>query len=405
MTDISRRTFLAGIGAASAVGVAGCVAPTAVKAPPKPTPPPPRPAPTALVHIFLYGGNDGLNTLVPYTDPRYAAARGGLALRASDGLRVLGEGLALHPELAGLAGQWAAGRLAVVRGVGYPGPVLSHFRSQDVWQTARPDTVVGTGVYGRWLDGVGDPLGAVAMSTSLPKMFRGVQRTGISVSSGTVEIPGNATFLEGFARLATVDPSDGTWARAVVQADTDLRRAQQVLNPVLTGARPSGLTLPTVPGALARQLEAVAQLIRSAAVPTKVFNVGLGGWDTHENQKPIQAGLLRTLDQSVGAFLTDVGRDPRGKGTVVLVHSEFGRRVQVNGQGGTDHGTASVAFVAGQPVAGGFYGAQPALDDLDGGNLRCTTDIRRLYSTLIASVLDADPAPILGGTFAPLPFL
>ena len=246
----------------------------------------------------------------------------------------------------------------------------------------------------------------MGIATTLPKMFRGAQQTGIALGGGTLQIPGNATYLDGFAKLATADATDPQWAQALVRSDADLLRAQQVLNPVLKAVRPPGLTLPSVTSALARQLESLAQLIRSPAVPTRVYNLGLGGWDTHQNQKPTQAALLTQVDQAVQAFLTDLAEDPRGKGTVVLIHSEFGRRVQANGQNGTDHGSASVAFAVGRPVAGGFYGAQPRLDDLDAaGNLKYTTDLRGVYTTLITKILKGDPVPILNGSFPPVPFL
>ena len=406
---VSRRKFLTGITAAGALALSVCVPIKPAPAPPPPPPPPP-PAPgpsDKVVIVFLYGGNDGLNTVIPYTDPTYLAKRGPLALGAAQGVLPIGDGLALHPAMTGIKAMCNRGDLAVVRGVGYPSPDRSHFRSTDIWESARPDAVVSTGWIGRWLDSTTNPLDAVAVSSTLPRTLRGSMETGVAVSGGSLSLPGTTAFRAAFNTLATGDPGDPALATTWVRAENELLHAQQVLNPALSAANPPGSALAGVNTSIGRSFASIARMIRNPNVPTRVFMTGMGGFDTHTNQLPTQAALLGQLDAAVNAFHTDMANEPRGAGVVTMVVSEFGRRLNANADLGTDHGTCAPVLVLGAPVLGGFYGAQPSLTALDRqGDPIATTDFRSIYSTVLQRTLKVDAAAILGtSAFAPMPFL
>ncbi|MDH6245595.1 DUF1501 domain-containing protein [Mycobacterium sp. OTB74] len=356
-----------------------------------------------LVLVTMYGGNDGINSLIPYADPAYHQARPELAYAASDVLH-LDSQLGLNPGMRGLAGLWQKKQLAIVRGVGYPKPDHSHFRSMDIWQTASPEEPVSTGWIGRWLDATGDdPLRAVNIGTVLPPLA-----VGEKVTAAALSVKGDSTvksFAETIDSLGTADPQD-TPAMAMVRgsyrsaqtADAALQPATQ--QPVV---RPAHQQAKAASG-LAEQLEVVARCIK-AGVPTQVYTVSLGGFDTHANERGTQQRLLGQLDAAVTGFLQQMSSDPRGKNLVLMTYSEFGRRVRANASQGTDHGTAGPMFIAGLPVKGGFYGDEPSLTDLDNGDLKVTTDFRDVYHEVLACTLGADPAPIVGSNRKEVGFL
>jgi uncharacterized protein (DUF1501 family) len=348
-----------------------------------------------LVLVTLYGGNDGINTLVPYADPAYHQARPELAYAASDVLH-LDEQLGLNPGMRGLAGLWHSGQLAVIRGVGYPKPDHSHFRAMDIWQTASPAEPVSTGWIGRWLDATGDdPLRAVNIGTVLPPLAMGEKSTAAALSVGSDNT------IKPFARtvdaLGTADQQD-TPAMAMVResyrdaqtADGELRPATQ--RPHVTKAAHHNAK---TGNPLADQLSMVAHCIK-AGVPTRVYTVSLGGFDTHADERDTQQRLLGKLDSAVTGFLNQMAGDPHGKDVVLMTYSEFGRRVRANASQGTDHGTAGPMFIVGVPVRGGFYGDEPSLTDLDHGDLKVTTDFRDVYHEVLTRTLGADPAPVVG---------
>ncbi|MFA5884013.1 MAG: DUF1501 domain-containing protein [Acidimicrobiia bacterium] len=407
--SVSRRGFLAGLGAASFLAVAAC-APEPPAPPPGPPPPPPGPPPSAsttLVVCVLHGGNDGLNTVIPHTDLGYVTPRGALALGTADGVLPLAGGFALHPAMPGLKALWDAGDAAIVHGVGYPQPDRSHFRSTDIWDTARPDAIVGSGWLGRWLDTTGDPLGAVCVTGTLLPALRGSARVGIATSTGALSIPGSTGFRNAFAQLATNDGADPQWATTYVGSQKDLLRAQAVLNPSLSAANPTGSALGALTTGVGRQFAAVARMIRDPNVPARVFMTNQGGYDTHAGQLATHAALLGQLDTAVKAFHDDLAAEPRADGVIVMFVSEFGRRLGANANGGTDHGTCAPVIVTGRPVVGGFHGTAPSLTALDPqGDPIYTTDFRSVYATVLARTLRADADTILGtSAFAPMTFV
>jgi uncharacterized protein (DUF1501 family) len=406
MNTLTRRRFLIASGAA-AVAAGGAVVSwpelqaRAVAAPlPAGTP--------ILVLVTLYGGNDGLNTVIPYTDSAYHRLRPNFSYGADEVLP-LDAALGLNPALKNLHSAWGGGTLAVVRGVGYPQPDHSHFRSMDIWQTASPQTPVNTGWVGRWLDATGDdPTRAVNIGAVLPPLAVGARASAACLPLGKAA-PLPAPLAAACTALGVADPHD-TPEQGLVAASF---RAERTV-----AATFAPVTDPTAPdddqdspggsagGAndLSRQLDLVARCI-SAGVPTTVYTVSLGGFDTHADEKATQQGLLGVLDTALGAFLAKMASDPRGRSAVVACYSEFGRRVQANASQGTDHGTAAPMLIAGAPVKGGFFGEQPSLTDLDAGDLKATVDFRTVYAELLHSVVRTDPTPIVGATAAPLGFL
>ena len=419
---ITRRQFVLGGLGAGVAGAAGLSLgrdprpprPAGSPSPAKGTPVIGAPASAAggiLVLLTLYGGNDGLNTVIPYENGSYLGGRATLGYQP-DQVLPLGDGLAFHPNLTRLKGLWDAKRLAIVRGVGYPNPDRSHFRSMDIWQSAVPDEQVVTGWVGRWLDVTGnDPLRAMSVGGSLPRIFGGEKAAGAAVPVGALTLPGGAAVRSAFAAMA--EPSAGTspLAARVAKSGKDLLAVDDALAHLLAGQPENGETagstsLEGTGGAnsLTPQLRLVARLVKAGS-PTRVYGVSLGGFDTHANEKETHARLLADVDEAVGAFFTSLEGSPEGSRVVLVAYSEFGRRVAANGSNGTDHGTAAPVFVAGAPVKGGFYGEEPSLTNLDNGDLKFTTDFRSVYATLLEELIGVEAKASLRRSFTPVPFL
>ncbi|HEY3611518.1 MAG TPA: DUF1501 domain-containing protein [Pseudonocardiaceae bacterium] len=352
-----------------------------------------RPDQGVLVVVTLYGGNDGLNTVVPAGDPAYQKARPDLAYQPHEVLN-LGDGLGLNPGMTGLKSLWDENRLAVVRGVGYPVPDHSHFRSMAIWQTASPTTSVPTGWLGRWLDTTGDnPLLAVSVEPVLPPLLAGQHGAAVSLPVGGLTMPAGqlgAAFLALGGTQAGDSVATARAARSVVDLQDAVRVLGGAVHDSLGGAVRTAQQSP-----LAGQLDLVASLVE-AGVPTRAYSVSLGGFDTHADEKATQQRLLTELDGALSSFVQRMRRSTRGQQVVVLVYSEFGRRVAANAGDGTDHGTAGPVFLTGAGVRGGFYGEQPSLSELDNGDLKESTDFRSIYATVLDKVLSTDPGRVLG---------
>ncbi len=370
----------------------------------------PRPADArVLVLVTLYGGNDDLGTVIPYADPAYRSARPHLAYAEHEVLGI-GQNLGLNPAMKGLHALWQDKRLAIIRGVGYPKPDHSHFRSMDIWQTASPDRPVHTGWLGRWLDTQPhDPLRAVSLGPVLPPLLAGEKGAGSALPIGRLAAP-RGPLRTGLVQLSRPEHGEPPMQAAAAVSTADLFTVADRLTPAVNGAAqapadPSTDDAKTAGASaggqseLATQLDIVARCVLANA-PTRAYSVSLGGFDTHSNEKDTQSRLLGELDSAVAGFLSTVGKHPAGRSVVVAVYSEFGRRVGANASDGTDHGTAGVMFVAGQPVRGGFYGDQPSLARLDKGDLHVTTDFRSVYGELLSKVLDSDPQRVLAGAAA-----
>ena len=407
VSPITRRRFLTFCGVAGAAGIA--VGATQVHwwdllSAASTTPLDPDDG--VLVIVTLYGGNDGLNTVIPASDSAYQSARGELAYAASDVLD-LGEDLGLNPGMKGLHELWGNKRLAIVRGVGYPYPDRSHFRSMAIWQSASPQTAVSTGWLGRWLDATTtNPLLAVALDSLVPPMLAGEKLAAASFPISGLRMPKNP-LDRAVALLGKPSGDDDVWQARAAKSFADLQTAARTFGPA-RDHQPSS-TPTTDPddqenngasaggqGELAAQLDLVATLIEMG-VPTRVYSVSLGGFDTHSDERATQQRLLGELDAALAGFQRRLASSDRGRQVVTMIYSEFGRRVLANASDGTDHGTAGPVFLLGRGVRGGFFGAEPNLSDLEGGDLKAGTDFRSIYATLLDHVLGTDPGRILDG--------
>lgn len=411
--DLTRRQFLSGVaGSGVAAALGGCTTDRAPSTAPGSGSRSGRGAAGdgVLVLLTLYGGNDGLDTVIPADASPYRSARGELA-RSPDDVLDLGDGLGLHPALERLKAEWDAGRLAVVRGVGIGDEDRSHFHCMDYWQTAgTPD---GVGWLGRWLDTQPhDPMRAIAVGNELPLLLQGERAAGSLVPTGGARLPQDPRLLDLFEALSTPGHGDPPLVAAAATAGADMltvaRAVFQATARSGQGGPPSGNDAldgpPAKAGGDAAQatgyeasgLELVSRLIRAGA-PTRVYATSMGGFDTHAGERATHDRLMAGLDAQVGGFLGDVGDAP----VTLVAYSEFGRRVPVNGSGGTDHGTAGPVLVAGPRVKGGFVGDQPSLTDLVDGDLRQTLDFRSVYATVLGHVLGSDPDAALRGAKVP----
>lgn len=354
-----------------------------------------------LVILTLYGGNDGLNTVIPFTDNAYYDARPELAFGPETVIDLDGE-VGLNPALNSLARSWRNDNLAIIRGVGYPKQDRSHFRSMDIWQTASPDDPTASGWIGRWLDAGGDdPLRAVNIGTVLPPMAIGEKHTAAGLSVTVPRLPADMPGV--LDAMSAPDPHD-TPAMAAVRADY---RAYRTIDDTFRAFTDSPLP-PTAATDLGKQLaddlELVAQCVR-AGVPTQVYMISLGGFDTHANERGDQQRLLTALDDAMAPFLKQMRNSAYGRQVVTMIYSEFGRRVAANATQGTDHGTSGPVLILGESVRGGFYGDAPSLTDLHDGDLKTTTDFRDVYHELLSQTLGTDPEPSVGPGRRPIGFL
>jgi uncharacterized protein (DUF1501 family) len=366
-----------------------------------------------LVVVQLSGGNDGLNTVVPYADPLYRQLRPQLGVPDGEILPLNGE-IGLHPALAPLKARYDAGQLALVLGVGYPNPDRSHFRSMDIWQTAEPEAYGKTGWLGRYLAGCqcsdGDQAGGVAVGQNLPRAF---WTENVFVPAVTnlanyrfqsdprwpADRPAQLRALEALdARHEAIRPYAEFLGKQSLNA---LASADEVAR--VAGGWTTPVTYPDT--GFAQGLKLVGQLI-AGDLGTRVFYVTLGGFDTHANQKGTQQRLLEQLAAGLDAFQQDVEAMGKADQVLTMTFSEFGRRARENGSQGTDHGTAEPLFVLGTGVRPGVYGAQPPLEALDAqGDLQFQVDFRAVYGTVLSRWLGADADAVLGARYAPLEFV
>lgn len=346
-----------------------------------------------VVIIGMFGGNDGLNTVVPYNDPYYYQQHGGQAVAASQTL-ALADGLGLHPNLGLLKQFWDAGQLAVVQGIGYPDADLSHFNSMAKWMAGRPTGVPDTGWIGRWLDGVyggGKELyGAVEIGHSLPLHLVGAVQRGTVVPAGKPGFgagtePADRRLYAGVQAIHAGPPT--TWSGRVSEAFRDQLSLAGTLAPLI----PDELA----EGPLAPQLEVMARLI-NANLGFRVFSAGWGDFDSHANQPSMHPVRMSELNAAIARFFAVLAPAWR-KHVTVMTFSEFGRTSYANDGGGTDHGTAAAHLVFGANVKGGIYGARPALRGLARWDRMVhTVDMRDYYGSIIDGWLGGGASDVLG---------
>jgi uncharacterized protein (DUF1501 family) len=369
-----------------------------------------------LVVVQLDGGNDGLNTVVPFRNDAYRRHRPRLALPAQQVLR-LNDDLGLHPSLEGLRRLHENHQLAVVQSVGYPNPNRSHFESMAIWHTARLDAARDTpGWLARCLDrrfaAAGGDAPALHVSASLlPQAFHGGGRYVPSLASPEqlrrrLGLPDGPAAMEQRGALDQVAGRQrggpGSLLQFVQRTSLVTYASSARLEAVLRrGAAADGY--PDFFG-LARRLRLIAQLIK-AGLDTPIYYTQLGGFDTHSGQLQTHANLLREVGDSLRAFLDDLGRAGEAERVLVLVFSEFGRRVEENGSAGTDHGTAAPVLLLGRDVRPGIHGPNPNLTDLDDGDPRFAIDFRRVYATVLDRWLGCPSGDVLSGRFEHVPVL
>jgi uncharacterized protein (DUF1501 family) len=365
-----------------------------------------------LVVVQLDGGNDGINTVVPFADEGYAKHRKALRL-PKERLLKINKDLGLHPAMADAGRLLEGGRLAIVQGVGYPNPNRSHFKSMAIWHsanvnlprggTADAETRAAYGWIGRALDGGRKPAdgsaGAVFVGGGpLPAALRGRR----SVASAITRPEDLVLTLKGGAGPAADKPGPGGDLAAFVRRSTlDAYATSERMAAVLR-AEDRGASYPAT--ALAGRLRVVARLIKGGA-GTRIFYTSQGNnaYDTHSAQQQRHADLLGELSGALRAFLDDLAAAKLADRVLVLCFSEFGRRVQENGSQGTDHGTAGPVFLAGPGVRAGLVGEAPRLRDLEDGDLKMAVDFRRVYASVLEDWLGLPGKPALGGAFAKLP--
>jgi uncharacterized protein (DUF1501 family) len=354
-----------------------------------------------LVVVTLYGGNDGLNTVIPYQDSTYYAARPGISYTPGSMLPLDAE-LALNPSMGPIKTLWDQKKVAIIRGVGYPNPDYSHFSSMAKWQTGVPNRNVNSGWLGRWLDTQPeDPLLAISLGSVLPPLLAGAKRSGSAFPLGGLVTPKPA-IADKYLQLSKPTNSDNKLMAAAATSMRNLVNVSSTVKSVLQAPAPLAEDLPTINGGnaggesnLSAQMNVVAKLV-AAGSPTKIWSVSLGGFDTHANEANAQAKLLGALSDSLFRFQSQMKTTSRQNDITMLIYSEFGRRVAGNGSQGTDHGTSGPVFVIGNNVKGGFYGDQPSLTNLIKGDLAITTDFRDIYATVVEEILRSPIEPVLG---------
>ena len=350
-----------------------------------------------LVVIQLDGGNDGLNTIVPFADDNYYRARKKLGLQKKD-LHYLSDQLGMHQAMRAAKALYDEGRFSIIQNVGYPNPDRSHFRSMKIWQTASMDDEKhdGEGWLGRTLHSksLGGPKNAIYVGRQeTPVALWGRHSEAISISKSDdlrmaldLELKRDPTSPEESLEQFVSKQVLSAYASA---QEFERQQEQAAFNP-------SKISYPRT--RLASQLRLIAKLLKSGT-KTRIFYTNQSGYDTHASQLFDHSRLLSEFSGALKSFLDDLREVDLDERVVVLTFSEFGRRIEENDSQGTDHGTAGPVFVAGSPVKGGLIGDAPGLSDLENGDLKVQTDFRSVYATILENWLNVDSKPILGEQF------
>jgi uncharacterized protein (DUF1501 family) len=375
-----------------------------------------------LVVLQLAGGNDGLNTLVPFEDDLYYQARPKIRITKEEVLR-LNNLIGFNPSLAPLKSLYDQGHLAVIQGVGYPNPNRSHFRSTDIWQTASDSKQVLTkGWIGRYFDNCcsgEDPTVGVALGEQLPEAFAAQKPTGVAI--GRVDTLGfdrepdadeahlfaelngmetNSTSGDQIGSIAGSNHSGLPVLEYLQRTALDAQVSTDHIKQILKGTKNES-QYPK--NQLGNSLALISRLI-AGGLPSRVYYASQGGYDTHAGQINTHKRLLGDLAAALAAFCDDLRRKGMFDRVMVMTFSEFGRRVAENANGGTDHGTAAPMFICGGGVKPGLYGQQPTLSHLDAGDMIFNVDFRSVYATILSNWMKAPAAQVLGREFPNLTF-
>ena len=370
-----------------------------------------------LVLVQLSGGNDGLNTVIPYTDPAYLKLRPAIGIKP-DAVLKLNDKIGLNPNMGPFQDLHKAGKLAIIQGVGYPNPNRSHFRSIEIWQTAEPLKVKETGWIGRYLDlansgkSTADNIfPAINVDPILPKTLS-AQKVVVPSISDIKNFTFKAdpryeadralrleTFNNIYQNYPAVKANSHPYVEELRRVGLDTTEASRSIAKMVADYK-SDVKYPN--NGFGRGLQFISQLI-AGGVNCGIYNITLGGFDTHTNEQRGHENLFRTLCQGIQAFQSDLENHNLDKDVIVMTFSEFGRRVAENGGRGTDHGAAAPMFVIGSSVKGGIIGDQPSLTDLDDGDLKYKIDFRSVYATILDKWLHADSKSILLDKYDQLP--
>jgi len=379
---------------------------------------------TILVVIQLAGGNDGLNTLVPYADDAYYRVRPKIAIPATS-VHNLNDYCGLNPNLTGLKALYDEGHLSVIQGVGYPNPNRSHFRSTEIWQTAVDSNKTDTnGWLGRYFDSCcpgEDPAVGISIGNQAPQAFAAKVPRGISFARPeefrfdlrqTAKPQAANAFFRSANDVETMDGSSIGMLQGPNSSGGDtldfLHRtaldATLSSDKIMELVKKSKAASPYPANRLGDSLNLVGRLI-AGGMSTRVYYVAHGGFDTHSNQLPTHERLMKELDTSLGAFSADLKAQGNFDRVLIMTFSEFGRRVAQNNSNGTDHGAAAPMFIAGGAIKAGVHGSAPSLTNLHDGDLIHTVDFRSVYASVLENWLHAPVEPILKRKFTTLPFV
>jgi uncharacterized protein (DUF1501 family) len=364
-----------------------------------------------LVVVQLTGGNDGINTVVPYRQQAYYDARPTLALNKTDVLPLDGN-VALHPNMTAMQGLFKSNHVAVVQGVGYPNPNRSHYESMSIWQAASVNSSSSAGWLGRYLDVariVDSSISAVNLDTLLWPAVIGEKERAMAIqslqtfkvnplTSKTPQVQSEAAVKALDSIQCTSCQEYNALVNTMMHAGLDAITASNIVQQAASNYQTT-VTYPN--NDFSNRMKLAAQVISSTLKPVVVY-LQIGGFDTHANQKGTQATLLKTVSDGITAFYNDMDQKGKANDLLLMTFSEFGRRVKENGSQGTDHGTAEPMFILGGRVKGGLYGTYPSLTDLDSGDLKFTTDFRQVYASVLQDWLGADPTQILSSQFQKL---
>ena len=366
-----------------------------------------------LVVLQLTGGNDYMNTVIPHADPLYRDNRPVVGV-ADDRIVKLNDRIGLHPEVAPLQRFWDTGDLAIVHGVGYANSPRSHFRSMDIWHTCEPDKLGTEGWLGRATRDI-DPnkdnvVTAVSFGPSLP---RALALPGVPVAcvddldnfgmlTSIQEDAQRSKIIDRFTRLYSPTIGSGFVMDYLGQTGLDSLKAADILN-VAPGRYSSSVEYPDTP--IARKLKGISQ-VHQANLGARVLYCDHGSFDSHSNQVGMHDGLWRDVSAAMGSFFDDLRENDASDNVILMMFSEFGRRVHDNGSG-TDHGAAGVVFMMGDRIKGGEYGEYPSSrpEHLEQGDLVPNTDFRGVYSAILEDWMGLDANPIVGGVFEKVSFV
>ena len=358
-----------------------------------------------LVIIQLSGGNDGLNTIVPYKNDIYYKSRPALSIPENNIIKATDE-LGFHPSLSPLKNLYDKGYLSIINNVGYPNPVRSHFRSTDIWHTAsNSNEYISSGWVGRYIDQYGKmPYSGIELDDSLSLILKGETINGIATKNPRVLH--NIMKTPYFEKVLNQQTDDhlsehnlGYLYKTMIEAKSSAKYIYET-----TKTYSHTKEYPNNP--FGKQLKTTATFINSN-LQTKIYYVSMGGFDTHVNQKNKQARLLDTFAKSMEIFVDDLERNNTFKDTLILTFSEFGRRVEQNAARGTDHGAANNVFVIGKNLKKpGFYNESPDLVNLDGNkDVKYSIDFRSIYATILNKWLEVGDKTILNKSFSKLDFI